>query len=329
MDAGEQPASTASPPDWDAIESDFFCPLCDYNLRGLADPRCPECGFRFDWPDVLDPSRRVHPYIFEHHPERNFRSFWRTAFAGWRPRRFWKSLHPARPARPRRLILYWCLAASAVLLAHAVIVAAYTYKTTRFMGWGAATHFPVFSIPSLTDSEGYRPFETDSYYRDPDIPLQLSDYVARVKAIVAAPTVFGNFLFEPACALCWAWLTLLVLLVFQVSMRRAKVKLIQVLRCVVYSADFILWLGIIRLVLTPIHFWVLEWWRPWLDFEHFIFLLVFVGPVVGGIGLATFRLVTAYRLYLRFPHPRTTILASQIIVALIFLNLFVAWRAWF
>lgn len=75
--------ATDGPPEWAAIEADVFCPLCDYNLRGLTEPRCPECGFRFDWPHVLDPTRRLHPYIFEHHPERNFRSFWQTAFAGW------------------------------------------------------------------------------------------------------------------------------------------------------------------------------------------------------------------------------------------------------
>lgn len=83
MSEGTLHQATDGPPEWAAIEADVFCPLCDYNLRGLTEPRCPECGFRFDWPHVLDPTRRLHPYIFEHHPERNFRSFWQTAFAGW------------------------------------------------------------------------------------------------------------------------------------------------------------------------------------------------------------------------------------------------------
>src|SRR5687768_18521450 len=31
------------------------CPLCDYDLRGLAEPRCPECGYRFTWEELRDP----------------------------------------------------------------------------------------------------------------------------------------------------------------------------------------------------------------------------------------------------------------------------------
>jgi len=56
------------------------CPLCEYELRGLIDPLCPECGYRFEWPDLLDPSRRKHPYLFELYPKRNAWSFFKTAF---------------------------------------------------------------------------------------------------------------------------------------------------------------------------------------------------------------------------------------------------------
>jgi len=30
-------------------ETDSKCPRCQYALRGLSQPRCPECGFEFDW----------------------------------------------------------------------------------------------------------------------------------------------------------------------------------------------------------------------------------------------------------------------------------------
>src|SRR3954452_19194332 len=65
-------------PDWDAVGHEVLCPLCDYNLRGLAEARCPECGYRFVWAEILDPRTRVHPYLFENHPERNVWSFVRT-----------------------------------------------------------------------------------------------------------------------------------------------------------------------------------------------------------------------------------------------------------
>ena len=76
--ADEAPTAT-TPVDWDTISEEILCPLCDYNLRGLIQPRCPECGYRFEWQGLLDPKYRLHPYLFEHHPERNFRSFWPRA----------------------------------------------------------------------------------------------------------------------------------------------------------------------------------------------------------------------------------------------------------
>src|SRR6476620_9578090 len=99
------PAASASPPDapdWDIVREEVRCPLCGYQLRGLTEPRCPECGYRFEWRPLLDPTGRFHAYLFEHHPERDVRSFVRTMVGTLLPRRFWRSLHPAQPSRPRR-----------------------------------------------------------------------------------------------------------------------------------------------------------------------------------------------------------------------------------
>src|SRR4051812_9296702 len=105
------PAAGDAAPAWDSIRHDVRCPLCDYNLRGLTDPRCPECGHRFDWAVVTDPNRRLHPYLFEHHPERNIPSFSQPLGGPLRPRRFWDSLPASQPIRPGRMRLYAVLAA--------------------------------------------------------------------------------------------------------------------------------------------------------------------------------------------------------------------------
>src|SRR5205814_1416067 len=70
------------PPDWQSIAYVIECPLCEYNLFGLTQPRCPECGLDFNWPAVLDPNRQRHPYLFEHHPESTVRSFFHTLTGG-------------------------------------------------------------------------------------------------------------------------------------------------------------------------------------------------------------------------------------------------------
>jgi hypothetical protein len=56
------------PPDWNSITDDAFCPLCNYNLRGLTEPRCPECGHRFAWKDLIAPDGMIYPFLFEHQP---------------------------------------------------------------------------------------------------------------------------------------------------------------------------------------------------------------------------------------------------------------------
>ena len=108
------PPATSPPdderPDWSSVTETIRCPLCAYELRGLVEPRCPECGFAFHWPDLLDPTRRKHPYLFEHHPRSNVRSFFRTMLGNFGPVRFWSSLKPSQPSRPGRLVLYWLIA---------------------------------------------------------------------------------------------------------------------------------------------------------------------------------------------------------------------------
>jgi rubredoxin len=116
MPSVESQAVAIQKPDWPNIKDDILCPLCDYNLRGLDKPRCPECGYSFEWNDLLDPTRRRHPYSFEHHPHRNFWSFRKTLVGGLRPAVFWKKLHPTQPSRVGRLLIYYFLTALITML---------------------------------------------------------------------------------------------------------------------------------------------------------------------------------------------------------------------
>ena len=99
-------------PDWSSITRDIKCPMCDYNLRGLIAPTCPECGYRFQWDRVLYPIRYLHPYLFEHHPDRNIGSFVQTQTRNFRPFGFWKTIDPSQPLNVRRLMIYWAVGAS-------------------------------------------------------------------------------------------------------------------------------------------------------------------------------------------------------------------------
>jgi hypothetical protein len=56
-----QPEGSSQAPE-PIFEMDIKCPECHYNLRGLMEPRCPECGVSFDPPAVLrEHLRRQRP----------------------------------------------------------------------------------------------------------------------------------------------------------------------------------------------------------------------------------------------------------------------------
>ena len=310
------PGGAPAPPQWDAITDSVACPLCGYNLRGLVEPRCPECGYAFEWQALLDPARRLHPYLFEHHPERNVRSFVRTMVGGLLPRRFWRSLQPAQPSHVRRLLLYWLVAASLVFVASLTHAGLSLFGTIRENEISRAAS--IKSLPAaLATPSAYQPHLNaevqnaggmqawvdarlpptrsrrffDAWYRQYDLPMGL-----RVPAIFAG----------------WPWLTFLTLMIFVASMRRAKVRPVHVLRCVVYSCDAGVWLIPLAAVTS------------FLNAAPTNPVAVQNGFARGGMVLVTivlpayttWRLAVAYRLYLRFDHPMATVAAAQFIVAL-------------
>src|SRR5262245_13172445 len=86
-------------------DEDLLCPLCEYNLRGLAEARCPECGYRTTW-EELRTRPPLHRYLCEHHPKRNFVTFVGTVIGTLLPRRFCRSVQPTMVIRPGRLFVF-------------------------------------------------------------------------------------------------------------------------------------------------------------------------------------------------------------------------------
>ena len=329
---------TAAPPTHDgattadAAGEDLHCPLCDYNLRGISEPRCPECGYRFEWDALRDPARRLHPYLFEHHPERNVGSFLRTLLGGLRPRRFWQSLHPAQEGRPGRLVAYWLVLAAPMVLAAAAWNVAHVAKhraDNELMR--SRVRASIAARPNTRESQQLiRQFGSVEGYLDYGFPR-----APRARFYYHpwwdGPGALNGVAFV---VLAWPWLTFLTLLLFRFSMRRARIRPVHVLRCVVYGFDAVLWAG---LAAAAVAGWVLwaqqgltrgppggtsDWLWGLLD--------AYTRDPVAGTALAAaalllpfmaWRLIVAYRQYLRFDHAAATVLASQLIVLLAFLVL--------
>lgn len=101
--------------------------------------------------------------------------------------------------------------------------------------------------------------------------------------------------------LAWTWLSLAALMIFQASMRRAKIRNAHLLRCAIYGCDFPLLAGAILMAMLS------SGGGP----QEQATAAAVVCPWIAG-----YRLTFAYRNYLRFDHPFLTVVASQVIVAL-------------
>ena len=114
-----------------------------------------------------------------------------------------------------------------------------------------------------------------------------------------------------ACLL-WPWLTLASLLVFQISLRRAKLRWTHVLRCVLYSGDVVAWYAV-PVALVALLSWAGRGGAP-------AQLLSWMWPLVplGLFAVLAYRLFHAYEFYLRFDHALSAVVASQVMVGLVY-----------
>jgi len=316
---GDRETGITDIPDWERLKDEVFCPLCDYNLRMLTVPRCPECGYTFEWPEVLDPRRRLHKYLFEHHPERGFKAFWRTAIGGWRPKRFWTSLHPIQPSYPKRIFIYW-LGSVGILLC--VLVLLHFYITVHYVNQANAARtnmivqfenprgwYKQFKQKILKSYDSIQAYMDDRY---PQMTLGSGLFRARYSRQQR------GFLHLAIIMLVWPWLTFGSLMVFRWSMRRAKIKTVHVLRCCIYCYDLIMWVGLIFFILIIPPLFIVFLPSITQSYEELIFYVVSVALLI-----AFFRMWMAYRYYLRFNHPFLTVFASQVIVCMASLELLI------
>lgn len=96
-------------PDWGRIGFEVCCARCGYNLRGLAQPRCPECGLEFEWELALRQAESESDFLFEHQwRKRPIRSFVVTVWRSLLPGRFWRrvSIHDRLSVKPLLILLF-------------------------------------------------------------------------------------------------------------------------------------------------------------------------------------------------------------------------------
>lgn len=294
--------------------NDSLCPLCEYDLRGAVEPRCPECGYHFTWEELRDPKLRLHRYLFEHHPERNLRCFLRTLLGSLRPRKFWSELHPTQPSRPKRLALYALLYNLFPLLFLLLITAAagFSLYTKNLASRNAM-------LP-LYGNDLNAPVELKAHLQ---IPMTLRDYFEQDLPLPPRWPFFAQLLSQlrplvlvVLTLVAWPWIALATLMIFSGSMRKAKVKTHHVMRCVLYSADLIVWCTLLLLWIPIEAFWLVIHGAAPHSLTYIVTLFSFAMAALLMLLVFPYRLAIAYRRYLRFDHAIATVLIVQFVVVL-------------
>jgi hypothetical protein len=328
------------------VDQDIPCPLCGYNLRGLPEARCPECGGKFDWPDLTDPTRKLHPYLFEHHPRKNIRSFVRTVIGGFSPRHFWRTLHPSQPSRPRRLILYWLIVIVLSLLFPVLQFVLNAAQMRQRMIDGRQRNMIFWRL--IPPPPGYRgPLANnmqlsvitsnwpsvqayvDMLMPQPTLKVLFHDTTTPLLEDVRwAGLAKGNFLaasavFFAAAMLVWPFAAMLALMLLRTTMRQASVRRSHLLRVAIYSGDAVLLVWMLQLL--PFVISLLAQWNNSLqsvalsNLSDWLVTLLHVAPLMV-LTLVTYRFAVAIHSYLCFCHAIAVAVCVQAIFVLLVLQ---------
>jgi hypothetical protein len=310
-------------------EPELLCPLCEYNLRGLTEPRCPECGHRSTW-EELKRDQPNHPYLFERHPQRNVWSFWRTLLGSLRPRKFWRELSPTVRPVPRRLLIFCAIIVAlgilGTLMSTAVTVTQWAqWNATARQRWvqdmiTGTTPGPRFNpnqaqTRAVIESSGQtlQSFARSSYPGPTDIAFWRNFWRWGV-----SDQMTGGILIA-----LWPPFTFASLMIFRASLRQAKIKPMHVVRCVVYTASILAFISVLYIAIAP-----LVYLFPELGYRQ-VFMNDWAAiMILGLLVILCYRLGVAYSKYLRFDKPYLTALASQVMVLLALWKVALAMHGW-
>lgn len=256
------------------------CPLCGYDLRGLPENRCPECGHAFDPDELRRAKDERRNWLFEHALTRRLvGSFLRTTTKSLRPFTFWRSVSAAHVIHERRLeqwAAYWIAISVLATIVGVVAAAVVIYHDANGSLFGPG---PVARRPWGASVDWRRAF---------DFAMQ--------RGYVGPIALLGGI------GLIWPAVTVLALAVFNHTLSRAGIRRGHLWRCVLYALPSIL--------LPPIAVLLLG---PWL------FPITPRAVVLCGLAmlvLSTLHLAVAHVAYLRLRHAVAQAILVQLMVVL-------------
>ncbi len=260
------PLSADGSPNWSRIEFDVLCCRCEYNLRMLRQPRCPECGLEFDWPTMLNRALCTSDFLIEHHWRKQpIKSFLKTIWISMRPSRFWSQVSMHEEIHPGPLLAMLILSPLLYVAAH-VCSFGLAFLLAIAMGGDASVASSRYVV-----RESVTAWDT--------LAWAWGDYI---NPIIHLRAHWGELISEYILL----WLCLAFLCSLRQTMLRRRIRCAHLLRIIAYSSPAIFtYLGIIAsitLVTTSIIGTVYGIRQP--DWAAAIPLLIAVGLTANHLS---------------------------------------------
>jgi hypothetical protein len=302
-----------------SLDEDLACPICSYSLRGLAEPRCPECGFQFDWDALRAAIKAKHAYLYEHGRGLAIMRMVRTFIHGLRPAKFWATLNAATEIRLRRLAIYWIVTATFVVAGILVLpYGNFVVTRTRLAMQTRKQISAMLANPAAAAQTKpiLKQFGSANAVLDAYAPLPWSwRFWQTVPGMVTWRGLGRGYseslvyvIYAAALAVLWPWITLALLGIFVQSRGRAKIRWAQLVRCVVYSGDIAIFCGVAAIVLNAFQASFDRRFQGAIPTDIVLMLLLMTA--------AGWKLSLALKKYLRMPHAAAVVASTQMIALL-------------
>lgn len=210
---------------------DLACPLCGYDLRGLPEHRCPECGHAFDPDELRRAKLEKREWFYEHATRRRGRAFLATAVRTLRPLRFWTRVAASTAIVPSRLKWWarsWILI---VVLTIAFSFAASVLSSYVQMNTIRRTPPPGGRTFVIGGQTYVQPANTGTFWIVPSVnQLTLESAIERT----AVRSMAWRDVPLAAAVFAWPVAAVLALQLFGITLRRAGIRRGHLWRCVLY-----------------------------------------------------------------------------------------------
>lgn len=308
------------------ISEDLLCPLCEYNLRGLAGNRCPECGHLVDIDAAIQHKRNTLEFLFEHQKGLAYVPFRQTLVKSLRLSGIWRDVQPAHWINARRMIAYKLLQVIPLLAGMIVVF-------LLQMGWLVAHQEHQRRLYYEREiAKGSH--EQAMFWVEQHLPRQRVG-ILRDNSISHVAWMKARFHILFLCLIAWPGVLFVSQLLFLRSFSAGNIRVGHLLRCAAYSSDVVL-------------FWPVFYAIAFVLFSLKYFLQDKLGwysrsePTVRGVTTTllvlwiwlTFRMIGSYRHYLRIPRAVPGAIAASLLAGLAIWSILLLiyhehlWREW-